>query len=54
MSKHDLKSMLLQERASLLYDFDKVRPENRERYEYIQRELRNLEREFTEIPESKL
>lgn len=36
---------LKEERESLIYDFDKVLPENRARYEEIQKELMKIENE---------
>lgn len=36
---------LYEERKSLIYDFDKVKPENKKRYDEIQEELLKLENE---------
>lgn len=41
---HILK--LDKERGSLIYDFDKVLPENRERYEAIQKELCEIDERY--------
>lgn len=43
----DKKTKLLEERASLIYDFDKVKPENKALYEEIQKELMRLEDEVS-------
>jgi len=38
-----MKEFLLFERSLLIYDFDKVKPKDRARYEEIQQELMRLE-----------
>lgn len=46
LKKEDLyKEYLYQQRALLIHDFDKVKPENRNRYDKIQSELLKLEDE---------
>lgn len=40
--------ILMKERAALIYSWDKVAPEDRKRYNEIQKELRELEDEKTQ------